>query len=59
MATPSPSTVTVTAFTRHTDHSKYKDTPQWKGCNCRNSVYLYEDGRAKYISAPARGWDRP
>ena len=52
--TNSPSTFTITVFTRHSDDCSYKDNPQWKRCKCRKSIYLYEGGKKKYISAKTR-----
>jgi integrase/recombinase XerD len=52
------STFTVTPFTRHAEECPQKDNPQWKRCKCRKSLYLYENGKVKYISARTRSWEQ-
>lgn len=52
-----PSTFTVTVFTRHSAECPKKDNPQWKRCRCRKSLYIYEDGRKSYVSAKTRSWE--
>ena len=51
-----PSTFTVTVFTRHSRDCSYKDNPQWKRCKCRKSVYIYEGGKRLRMSARTRSW---
>lgn len=53
-----PSTFTVTVFTRHSDDCIKRDDPQWKRCNCRKSLYLYENGKVRYVSAKTRSWEQ-
>jgi hypothetical protein len=43
-----PSTFTVTVFTRHSRDCSYKDNPQWKRCKCRKSVYICQVGKRLY-----------
>jgi integrase len=51
-------TTTITVFTRHGDDCPKKDNPQWKRCGCRKSLYVYEDGKVRYLSAKTRSWDQ-
>jgi integrase/recombinase XerD len=53
-----PSTFTVTVFTRHSDDCNKRDNPQWKQCSCRKSLYLYENGKVRYVSAKTRSWEQ-
>lgn len=53
-----PSTFTVTVFTRHSDDCSKRVDPQWKRCNCRKSLYLYEHGKVRYKSARTRSWEQ-
>jgi site-specific recombinase XerD len=56
--TSEPATFTVTPFTRHSPDYPKKDNPQWKRCNCRKSLYIYEDGKVTYVSAKTRSWEQ-
>jgi len=49
--------LTITVFTRHSADCPKKDKPQWKQCNCRKSLYIYEDGKVRYASAKTRSWE--
>ena len=54
------STTTVTVFVRHGTYKGItcpKTDPQWKRCNCRKSVYIYENGRDTVVSAKTRSWE--
>ena len=53
-------TTTVTVFVRHGTYKGItcpKTDPQWKRCNCRKSVYIYENGRDTVVSAKTRSWE--
>ena len=51
-----PETPTVTVFTRHSAECPKAADRSWKRCNCRKSVYIYEGGKVKNISAKTRSW---
>jgi integrase/recombinase XerD len=53
-----PSTFTVTVFTRHSTKCPKQNNPNWKRCDCRKSVYIYEDGKVRYVSAKTRSWEQ-
>lgn len=53
-----PTTTTVTVFTRHSPDCSQKGNPQWKRCNCRKSLYIYEAGKVSYLSAKTRSWEQ-
>jgi hypothetical protein len=58
MAEPSkPQTTTITVFTRHSDDCPRTD-PGWKRCKCRKSLYIYEVGKVRYLSAKTRSWEQ-
>jgi site-specific recombinase XerD len=52
------STTTISVYTRHSPECPKKDNPQWKRCNCRKSLYIYEGGRVQYVSAKTRSWEQ-
>jgi integrase/recombinase XerD len=54
---PEFTTTTITVFTRHSTDCPKSD-PQWKRCNCRKSLYIYEDGKVVYRSAKSRSWEQ-
>jgi hypothetical protein len=51
-------TFTITPFTRHSPECAKKDNPQWKRCNCRKHLYIYELGKVTYVSARTRSWEQ-
>jgi integrase len=51
------STTTITVFTRHSTDCPKTD-PQWKRCDCRKSLYIYEGGKVTYRSAKTRSWEQ-
>ena len=55
---PDLSTTTVSVFTRHSNDCPKHDDPQWRRCKCRKSLYVYESGKVKYISARTRSWEQ-
>jgi integrase len=54
----SPSTPTVTVFTRHNADCPKVDDRFWKRCKCRKSIYIYIDGRVTNRSAKTRSWEQ-
>src|SRR5258708_39085422 len=56
-ASTEPQTTTISVFTRHSEDCPKSD-PQWKRCNCRKSLYIYEDGKVSYKSAKTRSWEQ-
>ncbi|MGD0682963.1 MAG: hypothetical protein ABR990_13045, partial [Terracidiphilus sp.] len=53
-----PTTTTVTVFTRHNLDCPKKQNRYWKRCNCRKSLYIYENGKVSFISAKTRSWEQ-
>ena len=56
----SPSTTTVKVIVRHGPESKRLNPglPQnYKNYNCRKSIYIYENGKDRPISAKTRSWE--
>jgi len=53
-----PTTTTVTVFTRHNDDCPKKQNRYWKRCNCRKSLYIYENGKVSFVSARTRSWEQ-
>src|ERR1035437_3036660 len=51
-------TSTITVFTRHSEECPKRDNPQWKRCNCRKHLYIYEAGSVTYRSAKTRSWEQ-
>jgi hypothetical protein len=45
-------------FTRHTPTCDHKDDRLWRQCNCRKHLYIYEDGRVRFMSARTRAWKK-
>ncbi len=45
MTIDKPATFTVSVFTRHFPACSKREDSQWKRCNCRESLYIYEHGR--------------
>lgn len=58
MPTTEIATLTISVFTRHSPECPQRDNPQWKRCRCRKSLYFYEDGKARYLSARTRSWEQ-
>jgi len=49
-------TFSIKVLTRHAkDYPKSAD-PTWRRCNCRKQLYIYENGRVRYVSARTRSW---
>src|ERR1017187_6293112 len=53
----SPSTFTVSVFTRHAPDCSKKADRTWRRCNCRKALYVYEDGHDHILSAKTRSWE--
>lgn len=56
IAAPTPETFSIKVLTRHSGDCDHRDDSDYKKCNCRKSVYLYEHGKVRYISAKTRSW---
>ena len=55
-----PSTTTITVIVRHGTYKGVEcpqTDPGWKRCNCRKSLYIYENGKTTYMSAKTRSWE--
>jgi integrase len=51
-------TRTVKVIVRHSADCKDKDKgSEWRKCRCRKSLFVYEDGRDRRISAKTRSWE--
>ena len=50
----------VSVFTRHTSDFPHKNDRYYKGkgCRCRKSLYINEDGKDRRISARTRSWEQ-
>src|SRR5215831_17380359 len=53
---PTPETFSIKVLTRHSADCKHGGDSEYKKCNCRKTVYLYEHGKVRYISAKTRSW---
>jgi len=53
-----PTTTTISVFTRHNLKCTKKDDPQWKRCKCPKSLYIYENSKKGYKSAKTRSWEK-
>lgn len=52
------STLTISVFTRHSEGCSQRENPQWRRCDCRKSIYIYEHGKVVYKSAKTRSWEQ-
>ena len=56
-----PSTVTIKVIVRHSKACK-DENPElgqdYKDCNCRKHIYIYENGKDRPISAKTRSWEK-
>ncbi|MGD0680416.1 MAG: hypothetical protein ABR990_00080 [Terracidiphilus sp.] len=51
-------TTTISVFTRHQPECPKRDDPTWKRCKCCKSLYIYEGGKVRYVSARTRSWEQ-
>ncbi|HEY1160874.1 MAG TPA: tyrosine-type recombinase/integrase [Terracidiphilus sp.] len=51
-----PSIFTCKVLVRHSADCPKTD-PQWRRCNCRKSLYIYDHGKVRYKSAKTRSWE--
>jgi integrase/recombinase XerD len=51
-----PATFTVKVLTRHSTECDKRDDPTYRKCSCRKQLYLYENGKVRYVSAKTRSW---
>ncbi len=50
-------TRTVKVIVRHSADCKHKDKgPQYRGCQCRKSLWIYEAGRERRMTTKTRSW---
>jgi hypothetical protein len=52
-----PATATISVFTRHSAKCPKRGDRMWKDCNCRKSLYFYENGESRCVSTRTRSWD--
>ena len=50
------SAVTVSVFTRHSAGCPKRGDIYWRKCNCPKSIYVYNDGKDRRVSAKTRSW---
>jgi hypothetical protein len=55
---PGFTTTTISVFTRHSPDCTKKTDKNWKRCDCRKWLYVYEDGLPSRISAKTRSWEQ-
>jgi site-specific recombinase XerD len=53
-----PATTTISVFTRHSPDCPKVSKRDWKRCNCRKAIYIYEDGHDHIVSARTRSWEQ-
>jgi integrase/recombinase XerD len=56
-----PSTVTIKVIVRHSKACKHENPKlgqDYKDCNCRKHIYIYENGNDRPISAKTRSWEK-
>jgi hypothetical protein len=49
-------TMTIAVFTRHSVDCPKRNDPQWRRCNCRRSLYIYEGERRPPLENAV--WDK-
>jgi len=54
--TENPATLTIKVSTP--GESPHRDDPQSRKCDCRKSLYVYETGKVRYVSATTRSWTK-
>jgi integrase/recombinase XerD len=55
---PIPETFSIKVLTRHSSECPKRDDPTFRKCNCRKQLYIYEHGKAGYVSAKTRSWTK-
>ena len=53
-----PATLTIKVLTRQRAKCPHRDDPQSRKCDCRKSLYVYETGKVRYVSATTRSWTK-
>lgn len=53
-----PPTTTVSVITRHHKDCPHKIDAKWQRCECRKSLYIYDDGRTIYKSTRTRSGEQ-
>lgn len=53
-----PETFSIKVITRHSAGCPKKGDPLYRKCQCRKSLYLYESGKVRYLSAKTRSWTK-
>jgi hypothetical protein len=49
-------TITITVFVRHSEGRIYGDDMYSRQCDCRKSLYIYENGKKSTQSCKTRSW---
>ena len=52
------SVVTVKVYTRHKRSCPKREQQSWARCNCMKWLYVYRNGRDRFISAKTRSWEK-
>jgi site-specific recombinase XerD len=58
MAKEAVAAASIAVITRHSTGCPRGSDPQWRRCNCRKAIYIYESGKVVYRSAKTRFWDQ-
>ena len=53
-----PPTTTVSVITWHHKNCPHKSDAKWRHCDCRKSLYIYDDGRTIYNTTRTRSWEQ-
>ena len=60
--TPGPSArrsvVTVKVYTRHSPSCPRREQPDWARCHCMKWLYVYHNGKDRFVSAKTRSWEK-
>ena len=51
-------TTTITLFTRHSAGCPHHGDSQWRSCNGRKSLYIYDAGKCSFKSTRTRSWEQ-
>jgi len=58
METASNPTITISVFTRHKEGCPEEDNRECRTCDCRKYLYIYENGKVRYVSAKTKHWGK-
>jgi integrase/recombinase XerD len=52
------SVVTVKVYTRHKRSCPRREQPDWARCHCMKWLYVYRNGKDRFVSAKTRSWEK-